>query len=442
MNKKGVLSIFLAVMTTFIIIYAFIVLGNTGKINDRIVGMDAIKLGELYQIGEDARSYIDNAAHYSKGPALYLFEKNGLFPECGEMETYFLWKNKTHECYPDENSISFGIRSAFASIINPYLENYLLYDITLDYVTPADLKFKDSAIMGYPFDSLVVNNDPFYSVSQGFSVDYDYPFDYGEIQNHVMQINDQCKDKEGMALKNCVDSEINKVNIFESRRSREWIFGGCGSTDEAMLNAFAEKYNDCASSHDYKCDCPSAAYDPRINIQGQVAVLGNESSLLGLPFNAGAMLPGARLVKQKNFIDLAVSGAVNPICRSDRRMFRVCVKQPFRVRIGNERKQLMTRFAFYVDDGFAPEPVVVSERNDKKAFEWLPSGSADVEEYRVFVYKKGLVPDYSTYDIVLRETNSDEKLSFMKDTTIYDIEVVAVDFDGNCMISGKKQKCK
>ncbi len=122
-------------------------------------------------------------------------------------------------------------------------------------------------------------------------------------------------------------------------------------------------------------------------------------------------------------------------------MFRICVKQPFRVMIGNEKKQLMTRFAFYIDDEFAPEPVVVSERNDKKAFEWLPSGSGDVKEYRVFVYKKGLVPDYSTYATVLREMNSDEKLSFVKDTATFDIEVVAVDFDGNCIISGKKEKC-
>lgn len=441
MNKRAVLSIFLAVMTTFILIYAFIVLGNVGQVNDTFVGMHAVKLGRLYQIGEDARFFVDNAGHYSKDQALYEFERNGLFPECGEMETYFLWKNQSRECYPSPGSISFGIRSAFASKINSYLENYKLYDLALEYYTPADLGFEEGVLSGYPFQSLVISEEPFYSVSQSFSVRYDYPFDYGEIEKHLRQMNEKCRDEERMELDRCVRSEVDRINELEAAKSREWILGGCESGDEHVLNAFAESYNDCASSHDYGCDCPSAPYDLRIKIQGQVAVLGNHSSLLGLPLNAPSIVPGARLVKQKNFIGLGLSGATNPVCRSDRRMFKLCVRQPFRVRIDSEERQLVTRFAFYIDDESAPEPVAVSEV-EGKGYQWEPSRSPDVREYRAYVFKKGLVPDYSSYETVQRAGNKDETLFLAKNPKEFDIEVVSVDYEENCIISGKKQKCR
>ncbi|MBW3011288.1 hypothetical protein KY326_03650 [Candidatus Woesearchaeota archaeon] len=439
MNKKGILSIFLAVMTAFILIYAFIVLGNIGTINERFVGAHAVKLGELYKIGENVRFYIDSSGLYAKDIALFEFEKNGQFPRCGEMETYFLWKNQSHECYPTKDSISFGMRTAFASVINPFLENYKLYDVTPDMLTPADLIFEDGVLKGYPFDSLVINKDPLYSISQGFSVNFEYPFDYNDLKKYLLEINEKCKDQETSALKNCVQAEVNRINLLESGKSREWKFGGCDDSDENLLNAFAEKYNDCAASYDIDCDCPILQYDLRINIQGEVAVLGNYSSLLGLPFNPPAMIPGARLIKKKNFIDLASSGVSNPVCRSDRRMFKLCVKQPFRVNIFGEQKQLMTRFAIYIDDEAAPEPISVSRTG--KGFEWDASTSPDVKEYRVFAYKKGLVPDYSSFDVVGRAKNSQEKLSMLKDPSMYDLEVVAVDHNKNCIISGRKEKC-
>ncbi|MBD3259078.1 hypothetical protein GF371_00440 [Candidatus Woesearchaeota archaeon] len=427
-NKKAVLSFFLVVVATFVFAYAYFKLGGTVGPVTKLVGNNEFVLVQQYEKGEAARLYLDLAAHNSKNKALYLFEQNGHFPDCGKNGLYFFWKNEDNTCYPTDHSISNGLSTVFIRLLNPYVKNYK--KILLPEFSSADLAFNlaEKKLIAYPFNSINISSNPRYLINPGFSVNLNHDFDYKKIKEFIEGVNNECRNLQDLnvvgktELSSCVAGYVDK---FNKQNSQIRIEQDCGP--DAQMDRFIEDYKLCAESLDRGCYC-------EIDLSFDKSGLNREDQALVSELN--------RKIQQENK-QLIGKNANSPLkeCRLNDRTFKFCASRNKSVLVGGRMQEIKTRFAAFIDDKSAPEPALVRSDEKLKKFKIVPSVSPDVSYYGVYIGKKDLPIDYSHYVGLDRAENIGETIYFDRNPDQYNIDVVAVDYNGNCMLQGQPSKC-
>jgi len=187
-----------------------------------------------------------------------LLEENGHFAECGQNGLYYYWKSRNETCYPDSNSISKGLSRIFVRLMNPFISNYKEYK--MENLTVADIGFDlgSKKMIMYPFKTLKISDDPHYEIGLGSSAVYDYEFNYAAIEQFIIDVTNDCKDREDlnvvnrMQLTNCVDGVVNKYNQ-QKQQDQPRLVLNCGNA--SLIDEYLETYQLCAESLDTDCYC-------------------------------------------------------------------------------------------------------------------------------------------------------------------------------------------
>ncbi|MBW2987059.1 hypothetical protein KY336_00785 [Candidatus Woesearchaeota archaeon] len=418
-NRKGVLSFFLVVMATFLFAYAYFKLGGAIGPVTKLVGSNEFDLVQQYEKGEAVRMYIDLALQNNKWNALFLFEENGHFADCGQNGEFYYWKNRNSTCYPDSNSISKGLSNIFVRQMNPFLSNYKEFEIKN--ITIADVEFDlgSKKLITFPFKTLKISEKPRYEISLGSSIVYDYDFDYDVIERFIANLSSECKEKEdmnvidGTQLTDYVSSFVNKYNQQRQANQPEILM----CENATPIDSYLETYRLCAESLDKDCYCSiNAINKSKLTSEQNSKIINWDNELQA--GNKYLVKPGMTSQLQE--------------CRLNDRTFKFCADWNKTVIIDGRTEKIKTKFAVYIDDESAPAMPNVLIDSKVKKYKIEASVSPDVKEYRVYIGKTKLPIDRSHYVTIPRRKNIKDSIYFDRDPSQYNIEVVPADFDGNC----------
>src|SRR3989344_7587654 len=101
MNKRGfsfIFQIFLIIIMIILLFAATINISNKIPKFQKQIGENQENLAKLYLKGEKVQNYLKSSIDSVKNEALYEFEENGHYAECGKKENYALWKTKDKDC--------------------------------------------------------------------------------------------------------------------------------------------------------------------------------------------------------------------------------------------------------------------------------------------------------------------------------------------------------
>ena len=496
MNKKGfsfLFQILLIVVMVILLIAVTIIISNKIPKFQKQIGENQENLAKLYLKGDKIHNYLKSSIDSVKNEALYEFEENGHYAECGKKENYALWKTKDKDCYPNTISVRKGFAKALLPKLNPLIQTFNFYDTKLQSYTTGDIAIENNEIIGYPFDFLVLSEEPYYSIPQSFSSEiiglkdvnkdygpiqiikitipkyepFVYEFNYDSIKDDMTIVENKCESEENVLgskdLEICALKTTGNINSAKRHmQGLQFLYGlSCEDYDnpvEAKLYKLAEQFNNCRNSYDNYCGCLITDEDmDGITISGKsISIEGNVDGVKRRynyqleedfpPYALGkdiVKIDQIKAFEQNN----PIIANINSICRYNDRTLKICASKDFEVSIKDiennkvTSKKIKTKFAIEIDDKAKPKPVenlVVDENTNHISFS--PSKSGDVKEYKIVLMNKDVAnPDWTKateYNVrIPREKNFDETIS-VDIESIYslkglNLKVIPIDFEGN-----------
>ncbi len=501
MNKRGfsfIFQIFLIIVMIILLVSVIIIISNKIPKFQKQIGENQENLAKLYLRGEKIQNYLKSSADSVKNEALIEFEENGHYADemlmCGKKENYAMWKTKDKDCYPTKNSVRNGFAKSLLPKINPLIQNFNFYETNLQAYSPADIAIEENKIIGYPFNFLILSEEPFYSIPQSFSseisglininknydsvkilriivpkfVPFVYAFNYDAIKEDMTIIDNNCQSEENVVgannLEICAIQTIGNINTAKRKLQKpQFLYQlNCDEYDnpvEAKLYNLAEKFNECRNSYDNYCQCRILDEDMEgITISGKFISI--EEDIGGVkrrysyeleedfpPYAKGREIVKIEQIKAFEENNPLIK-EINSLCRPNGRTLKICATREFEVSIKDIenskifQKEVKTKFAVEIGDKAKPESVESLSVNEKlNQISFKPSKSGDVKEYKIlFVNKEIENPDWkkaTEYDSkIQRALNLDYLFNLTLDITEYNlsslsVKVVPIDFEGN-----------
>ncbi len=456
MNNKGqffIAVILLIIMSVVLFGAAFFEFFGLNRDVEKFVGENQMAVSELYARNHNTQKFFDVAAGTAIPESLYDFERNGHYYECGSRENYAYWENITDKCYPSKERVRRNFAEVFVSKFNKQITNFALLEaFNISESQSSEINIDKSYITGLRFSTDKLSDDPVYLMQRSFKADSGFDFDYDSILQNVERIKEACKEKENYnviesyELNDCVKTEIEKINAELSEEAGKnnnkaetgnaetevWSLN-CDGGDEAVINAFAEKFNNCFMSFDTDCSCgitPSMVSNFEFMEEDGASIAKFRDKKANLLQEFPQSFTTYEIFKKGNKLYsrdtwavspereiriLAVDARTYPKCRYNDRTVKLCVSHPEKVsfREGEFKvnKKLQTKFAVYIPDASLPPSVDFTV--DSSGVSFSASTAGDVFEYAILGVSKDISePKWDDAEIMasfLRFDNIDGK---------------------------------
>ena len=384
------------------------------------LGDDQIELLRAYSEGENARLYLDEAVRHTATQVFPELYRNAFNQGCFEEDGILFWSNDSELCIPLDSDISLHIRTSFAAELNTRLSAFKHSPI-LSNISSADLRLDQTTntLQGIPFDPAVV--DDHYSVLMSFSTHLPKNLFSLNADELFVQINQDCASQEDVLLTQCIAQVLNTTAVdssgwYSGESCEQELLGKEG----AAFHTFVTTYNDCARSLDDECSCEfNEAHNLEYVFDEKSMAVSFKDKIYPLVLPFAGDISGSYVKEDKYIVGKKAEELQSlPVCRLNDRTVTLCLK---------EDGVSLFRVGMVVEDRAAPLAVTVIPTTN--SYTWQPSASGDVEEYVVYIAKKGLAfaldgkPDAT----VAREKNRGDNLSYTIDPQQFDIKVFAVD---------------